>query len=120
MRPAVLSSREMSPCGAVRNKRGPSRPVAYCSTLKPAGAMGHTFAGRATTSGPFSADFVAYGWGRSSTVIFRVSPGFSYRKSANGGWGGGALRLEAVTPGAGGCRVIAAFLRFRGRTHAHI
>src|ERR1700680_830668 len=105
MRPAVLSARKMSPLGAVRNKRGLSRPVAYCSTLKPAGAMGHTFAGRATTSGPFSADFVAYGSGRSFTVIFRVVPGFSYRKSANGGCGGGALRLEGATPRGGGGRV---------------
>ena len=77
MRPGSLSARKMSPFGAVRNVRGLSRPAAYISTLNPAGAAGHTLSGRATNFGPLSADWVAYGCGRSFTVILRVVPGFS-------------------------------------------
>ena len=87
----------MSPFGAVRIHRGLSSPDANISTLNPAGATGHAFSGRATTSGPFCADSVANGCGRSFTVILRIVPGFSYRKSVNGGFGGAPFKV----PGAG-------------------
>src|ERR1700739_4449173 len=101
IRPAELSARNMSPFGAVRSNRGLSSPPAYNSTLNPAGATGHAFSGRATTSGPFSADSVAYGCGRSAAVILRVVPGFSYRKSVNGAFGAGALIVDAIACGGG-------------------
>ena len=37
--PALVSATKMSPLGAVRMIRGLSSPVAYCSTLKPAGTL---------------------------------------------------------------------------------
>src|SRR5579872_2794733 len=101
--PAPLSARKMSPFGAVLSNRGLFSPAAYNSTLNPFGAIGHAFAGRATTSGAFSADDVAYGGGRSFTVIFRVVPGFSYRKSVNGAFGAGALIVDVIaSAGAAG------------------
>ena len=47
--PALLSARKRSPLGAVRIRRGSVKPCAYISTLKPAGATGQAFAGRAMT-----------------------------------------------------------------------
>ena len=57
--------------------RGSSKPLAKSSTLNPAGACGHTFAGRGTTLAQFDADCVAYGAGRSFGVILWTVPGFS-------------------------------------------
>ena len=45
MRPASLSARKISPFGAVRRKRGLSRPEAQSSTLKPSSATGHALSG---------------------------------------------------------------------------
>src|ERR1700710_56530 len=75
---------------------GFSSPVAYCSTLKPAGAFGHTPSGRATSFGELPADSVANGSGRSATVTLRIFPGSSYRKSVKGGFGAGASNLAAL------------------------
>ena len=47
------------------------------STLKPGSVFGHTSAGRGTTFGALPAEGVAYGSGRSATVILRVVPGVS-------------------------------------------
>ncbi len=47
--------------------------------------------GRAITSGPLAAESVAYGAGRSCTVILRIFPGSSKRKSVNGTCGAGAF-----------------------------
>src|SRR6266550_9407079 len=94
--PALLSATNMSPLGALRISRGSSRPDAYSSTLKPGGTCGQAFAGRDTTLGPLPAEGVMNGGGRSFTVIFRVFPGFSYRKSVNGGGGGGRFRFAAT------------------------
>src|SRR5258705_9355149 len=94
--PALLSTTNMSPLGARRINRGSSRPDAYCSTLNPGGTCGQAFAGRATTLGPLPAEGVTNGGGRSFTVIFRVLPGFSYRKSVNGGAGGGRFKFVAT------------------------
>src|SRR5579872_1620219 len=91
--PLLLSARKTSPFGAVRISRGLSNPVAYCWTVNPLGALGHALRGRATTLGPLLAVSVAYGAGRSCTVILRLFPGSSKRKSVNGGVGGGALVL---------------------------
>src|SRR6202011_5674488 len=102
MSPPLVSARKKSPLGAVRMIRGLFRPVAYCSTLKPLGASGHAFWGRATTLGPAVADCVAYGSGRSSTLIWRVVPGFSKRWWGNGGGGGGPGDFWGAVGGGGG------------------
>ena len=39
--PGELSARKMSPLGAIRIRRGFSKPVANCSTLKPGRVCGH-------------------------------------------------------------------------------
>src|SRR5580692_2766507 len=75
--PLLLSARKKSPLGAVRISRGLSRPVAYCWTENPAGALGHASAGRATSFGPLLEVSVAYGAGRLSGVILRTVPGSS-------------------------------------------
>src|SRR5271169_2033137 len=75
---------------------GLSSPVAYCCTVNPAGAFGHMPSERETTLGPLLADSVAYGAGRSCAVILCTLPGCSYRKSINGGCGGGALVATGV------------------------
>jgi len=49
------------------------------------GPTGHAFSGRATRSGPLFADCVAYGCGRSFTVILRTVPASRSGKSVNGG-----------------------------------
>src|ERR1035438_9562590 len=90
MSPAWLSAKKTSPLGAVEILRGSLRPVANNSTLNPAGACGQAFFGRATMRGQLSAELVAYGAGRSFPVILWIAPGFSERKSVNGGLGGGA------------------------------
>src|ERR1019366_8450766 len=90
MSPAWLSAKKTSPLGAVEILRGSSRPVANNSTLNPAGACGQASCGRSTTRGQLSAELVAYGAGRSLAVILCIAPGFSERKSVNGGLGGGA------------------------------
>src|SRR5215469_5501093 len=117
IRPGSISARKISPLGAVRSQRGFSKPDANNSTLNPAGATGHTFSGRATRSAPFSADFVANGSGRSFTVILRVVPGFSYRKSVNGAAGEGSLIAAPVAARAGAeAGVAAAFPDARAST----
>src|ERR1700733_13966564 len=77
MSPAVVSARNISPLGALRRIRGLVSPVAYRPTVKPSGALGHAFSGRGTTVGPPTADFDAYGAGRSLSVMWRIVPGFS-------------------------------------------
>lgn len=57
--PAPFNAANTSPFGAVRSRRGPGTPLAYCSTLNPAGAFGHASAGRATIRAPLPADDVA-------------------------------------------------------------
>src|SRR2546427_12285335 len=94
--PALLSATNMSPLGARRISRGSSRPDANSSTLNPGGTCGQAFAGRGTTLGPLPAEGVTNGRGISFTVIVRVLPGFSYRKSVNGGGGGGAFNFVAT------------------------
>src|SRR6266550_1409714 len=94
--PAILSARKMSPLGALRISRGSCRPEAYSSTLKPGGTCGHAFAGRGTILGALPDEGVASGGGRSFTLIFRVLPGFSYRKSVKGGGGGGRFKFAAT------------------------
>src|SRR5579862_4922101 len=101
MRPGSLSAKKISPLGAVLSQRGLSRPEANNSTLKPAGAIGKAFGGRATTCAPFCEDSVAKGAGKSFTVILRIVPGFSKRKSVNGGLGAAALNLAPGTSAAG-------------------
>src|SRR3984885_11615689 len=93
--PLSLSARKTSPLGAVLINLGLSNPVAYCWTVNPVGALGHALRGRATTLGPLLAVSVAYGAGKSWTVILRLFPGSSKRKSVKGGFGGGALVLAA-------------------------
>ena len=77
--PVWLSATKKSPFGAVRINRGSLSPVAYCSTLNPAGTCGQAFSGRGTSCGPLPAEDVANGAGRSCNVIFRILPGFSKR-----------------------------------------
>ena len=62
---------------------GLSRPVAYSSTLNPLGACGQALAGRATTLGPLSTDFLGRGAGRSAAVRWRRVPGDSWGASVN-------------------------------------
>ncbi len=50
-------------------------PVVF--TGKPGGALGQRLCGLATTFGPFFADSVAYGSGRSFRLMWRLVPGFS-------------------------------------------
>src|ERR1700733_11158666 len=102
MRPGSLSARKISPFGAVRSNRGLSNPPANSSTLYPAGATGHAFSGRATSSAPLFEDLVSKGSGRSLTVIFRIVPGFSYRKSVNGACGAAPLIVAVLVSSAGG------------------
>lgn len=90
---AAAFGQENVAVGAVRISRGLSSPVAYCCTLKPAGAFGHASRGRATSCGPLAAESVTYGAGRSCTVILRKFSGSSKRKSVNGAGGGGAFVL---------------------------
>ena len=77
MRPARVSATKMSPFGAVRMMRGPLRPSANNSILKPAGTCGAASAGRATTREAFAAEAVAPGAGRSCGRIRRTVPGLS-------------------------------------------
>jgi len=91
----------MSPLGAVRIHRGSSNPDANISTLKPAGATGHEFSGRVTSSAPLFAEFVANGAGKSFAVIFRVVPGFSKRKSVKGAVGGALFNVDPPASSAG-------------------
>src|SRR5437667_354124 len=86
----------MSRLGALRIRRGSSKPDANSSTLNPGGTCGQAFAGRGTTLRPLPAEGVTNGRGISFTVIVRVLPGFSYRKSVNGGGGGGAFNFVAT------------------------
>ena len=67
------------PFGARRIRRGLSSPESYSSTLNPAGAIGQASVGRGTSVGPFPADSVAKGLGRSVTVSLRRVPGFCLR-----------------------------------------
>src|SRR5271156_3285203 len=89
MLPGYGSATKISPLGAVIISRGSSRSVAYCWTLKPAGAFGQASPGRPTTLGLLSADSVAYGGGRAFNVILRLGSGDLKRKGVNGGVGAG-------------------------------
>src|SRR3569833_3024882 len=75
--PGWLSATKRSPLGAVRMRRGLSRPVVYSSTLKPAGALGQASAGLGTMLGPLSTASFSFGAGRSLTVRWRRVPGDS-------------------------------------------
>ena len=55
--------------------------------------MGQALAGRGAFFGPFAADLVANGGGRSCKVILRNSPGLSKRKSVKGGFETGSMAL---------------------------
>src|SRR5437773_9433738 len=113
IRPACVSARKMSPLGAIRSNRGLFSPDAKRFTWNPAGAIGHTSAGRDTSSAPLTDDFVTNGCGKSLTVIFRIVPGFSNRKSVNGAGGGGALIVlekAAEVVAGGGASAAAAVL----------
>src|SRR6185437_1313379 len=61
IRPARVSATKISPLGATRMMRGPLRPSANNSILKPGGACGAASAGRATTRDMFAAAAVAPG-----------------------------------------------------------
>ena len=54
--PGELSARKMSPLGAIRIRRGFSKPVANCSTLKPGRVWGHTPSGRGAIAAALLAD----------------------------------------------------------------
>ena len=73
----------MSPFGAVARARGSLNPDANSSTWNPGGTCGDAPAGRATTRASLLAERVAYGAGRSSTVILRRTVGASARQSVN-------------------------------------
>src|SRR5215472_3479996 len=62
--PAKLSATKISPLGATRTKRGPSKPFANSLTTNPVGTLNFAFGGRATTSGPFPAERLACGGGK--------------------------------------------------------
>src|SRR5262249_26037918 len=89
---------------------------------KPAATTGHTSGGRPTTSGPLSEDLVTYGSGKSFTVILRDVPGFSKRKSVNGGVGSPSFNLESELPTSlAGCapgfgRTLVTYLTSRQRS----
>jgi hypothetical protein len=92
----------------VRSSRGLFSPLAYNSTLNPGSAFGHASAGRATSRGPFLADSVAYGSGRSATVTLCTLPGPSRRKSINGAVGSGSA-IDPVKVAASVGALAAAF-----------
>jgi len=75
-----LSATKISPFGAVRTTRGPVKPEANNSAVKPRGTFGDALSGRFATIGKLVAAAVAFGAGISSIPIFRRTPG---RPSAN-------------------------------------
>src|SRR6185503_2370300 len=82
-RPGSLSATKMSPLGAVRSRRGLSRPLAYSDTAYPATVFGRAPAGRGTTVGGLFEARVARGAGRSATLMRCTVPGTSRLKSEN-------------------------------------
>src|SRR5256885_9687127 len=64
-RPAPDSATNRSPFGAIVSNRGFLKLSAYTFTWKPSGAFGRNPSGRLVWSGPFPADFVENGFGRS-------------------------------------------------------
>src|SRR5262245_55763522 len=73
----------MSPFGATRMARGPPRPLANTSTLKPAGTFGAAPSGRCTKRGKLLADGVSNGAGSLSRSILWTTPGASFFQSAS-------------------------------------
>ena len=59
---------KISPLGATRSNRGPDKPRANNFTLNPAGTDSTALVGCGTTRGPFPAEVVAYGAGKSASV----------------------------------------------------
>src|SRR5258708_12354991 len=64
-RPAPASATNRSPFGAIVSNRGVLKFSAYTLTWNPSGTVGKNPSGRLTWSGPFPADIVANGFGRS-------------------------------------------------------
>src|SRR6202022_4463389 len=81
--PARVSATKMSPLGATRIWRGLLSPSANSSTLNPAGTCGSDEGGRWTTRETLAAEGVAPGFGKSSALIRRLTPGLSARQSPN-------------------------------------
>src|SRR6476620_3523013 len=83
IRPDRVSAMKTSPFGATRICRGPLKPSANSSILKPAGTCRTADAGRPTTRELLAADGVAPGFGKSSGLINLQVPGLSERQSPN-------------------------------------
>src|SRR5436190_22669040 len=64
-----VSETKISPFGATRTIRGLVMPDANCFTANPGGTDKLAFAGRETTVGKLPAEGVAYGAGKSATVM---------------------------------------------------
>ena len=83
--------------------RGSAKPEVTISTEKPSGTIGFAPAGMFTVSGPFEADSVTKGFGRSSGLIRRRTPGSVLLPVAEGCLAGEHLRCRRSR--RGGCNV---------------